>query len=66
MIKVKSEVRIQEIDGAKLNAIGAPTITVESHLLWNHLVILNFGNSKLTVVAQDLIQAASDARSTAK
>lgn len=63
MIKVKSEFRIQEMDGIKLNAIDAPNMTVESHGLWDHIEItrhmgFNLGNAVKYIWRADLKDAA--------
>jgi hypothetical protein len=60
MIKVVSEVNVQEIDGVPTR-IGAPTILVESHWNWSGSVVLVVEGKRYTVSRNDIDAAVANA-----
>ena len=63
MIKVHNEVKVCEIDGEHFERATSPLI-VDSH--WNRasLVVLQFGETRITVLASELQAAIQNATNT--
>lgn len=61
-VKVRSDIQVYEIDGTEVT-VGLPDqiMTVESHWNRNEMVILSFGERKVTISASDLEKAIKNA-----
>jgi len=57
MNKIEAQIDILEADGKECRGLSRPQMTVRKHWNWSNQVVLEFGQTKITVLASDLNEA---------